>query len=220
MERSTRLGGSVPLWRGDNVAIKQLVEDFGRYVYLPRLQGPTVLVNAIRDGIALLSWERETFAYADSFDEAAGRYRGLRAGQDVIILETDPPDMLVKPEVARQQLDAERPPDRLGAGATDGGLGAGTPGAQVTAGPGAGPAAVQPRRFHGSVILDSTRVGRDASKVAEEVIAHLAGMPGVQMRVTLEIEATAPGGVPENIVRTVTENSRTLKFSSHGFEQE
>ena len=25
----------VPLWRGDHVAIKQLVEDFARYLYLP-----------------------------------------------------------------------------------------------------------------------------------------------------------------------------------------
>jgi hypothetical protein len=37
---------------------------------------------------------------------------------------------------------------------------------------------------------------------------------------TLEIEATVPDGVPENVVRTVTENSRTLKFTSHGFEKE
>ena len=28
----------VPLWRGDHVAIKQLVEDFARYLYLPRLK--------------------------------------------------------------------------------------------------------------------------------------------------------------------------------------
>jgi glyoxylase I family protein len=27
----------------------------------------------------------ESFAYADSFDEAAGRYRGLRAGQNVAV---------------------------------------------------------------------------------------------------------------------------------------
>jgi hypothetical protein len=40
------------------------------------------------------------------------------------------------------------------------------------------------------------------------------------MRVTLEIEATIPEGAPENVVRTVTENSRTLKLSSHGFERE
>ena len=30
----------VPLWRGDHVAIKQLVEDFARYLYLPRLSDP------------------------------------------------------------------------------------------------------------------------------------------------------------------------------------
>jgi hypothetical protein len=38
--------------------------------------------------------------------------------------------------------------------------------------------------------------------------------------VTLEIEAHVPGGAPDNVVRTVTENSRTLKFSSQGFERE
>ncbi len=26
----------VPLWRGSHVAVKQLIEDFGRYLYLPR----------------------------------------------------------------------------------------------------------------------------------------------------------------------------------------
>ena len=28
----------VPLWRSEHVAIKQLVDDFGRYLYLPRLK--------------------------------------------------------------------------------------------------------------------------------------------------------------------------------------
>ncbi len=28
----------IPLWRGDHVAVKQLVEDFARYLYLPRLK--------------------------------------------------------------------------------------------------------------------------------------------------------------------------------------
>jgi hypothetical protein len=38
--------------------------------------------------------------------------------------------------------------------------------------------------------------------------------------VTLEILAEIPGGAPENVVRTVSENSRTLKFINFGFEQE
>ena len=49
----------VPLWRGNHVAIRQLVEDFGRYLYLPRLQTSTVLLNSIRAGLALLTWEHD-----------------------------------------------------------------------------------------------------------------------------------------------------------------
>ena len=40
------------------------------------------------------------------------------------------------------------------------------------------------------------------------------------MTVTLEIDADIPAGAPDHVVRTVTENSRTLKFNSHGFERE
>jgi hypothetical protein len=78
----------------------------------------------------------------------------------------------------------------------------------------------KPRRFHGSVPLDPARVGRDASRIADEVLAHLVGLVGTTVKVTLEIEAEIPSGAPENVVRTVTENSRTLKFTSQGFEME
>jgi hypothetical protein len=78
----------------------------------------------------------------------------------------------------------------------------------------------QPKRFHGTVTLDPTRVGRDSSRIAEEVIAHLVGLVGSRVVVTLEIEAEIPAGAPDNVVRTVTENSRTLKFSQQGFEKE
>ena len=37
---------------------------------------------------------------------------------------------------------------------------------------------------------------------------------------TLEINAEVPTGAPDNAVRTVTENCRTLKYSDHGFEKE
>jgi BioD-like phosphotransacetylase family protein len=70
------------------------------------------------------------------------------------------------------------------------------------------------------VRLDPTRVGRDASRIADEVIAHFAGQVGAEVTVTLEIEATLADGASDQIVRTVTENSRTLKFDSHGFETE
>jgi hypothetical protein len=43
---------------------------------------------------------------------------------------------------------------------------------------------------------------------------------GSKVTVSLEIEARIPGGVPENVVRIVSENGRTLKFSHQGFELE
>ena len=63
-------------------------------------------------------------------------------------------------------------------------------------------------------------MGRDAGRIADEIIAHLAGLVGSTVTVTLEIEARVEAGMPENVVRTVTENSRTLKFTTHGFEAE
>ncbi len=63
-------------------------------------------------------------------------------------------------------------------------------------------------------------MGRDASRIADEVIAHLGGLVGAKVTVTLEISADIPAGVPDHVVRTVTENSRTLKFTSQGFEKE
>ena len=43
---------------------------------------------------------------------------------------------------------------------------------------------------------------------------------GAEVTVTIEIEARLPGGATDQLVRTVTENSRTLKFDDHGFERE
>ena len=56
--------------------------------------------------------------------------------------------------------------------------------------------------------------------IANEVIAHLSGVMGANVRLTLEIEVDIPDGTPEQVVRIVTENSRTLKFDDSGFESE
>jgi len=61
---------------------------------------------------------------------------------------------------------------------------------------------------------------RDAGRIAEEVITHLAGLVGARVQVTLEIEAEVPDGVPEHVVRVVLENGRTLGFAGQGFEEE
>ena len=224
----------VPLWRGDSVAIKTLAEDFGKYPYLPRLADSTVLLTAIRDGLPLLTWEQDSFAWAESHDDVAGRYRGMRGGKMIAIADVQSAGLLVRPSVARLQMDAERAA-ALGASSTtrtgdgDGASTATDPQAIATQHAStnadtshtAGRQAVpKPKRFHGSVDLDSARVGRDASKISDEVISHLVGLVGANVTVTLEITATIPDGVSETTVRIVTENAKTLKFTDQGFEIE
>src|SRR5581483_3974177 len=186
----------VPLWRGDHVELKQLVDDFGRYAYLPRLRDTSVLLDAVRDGLGLLLWTQDSFAYADSFDESAGRYRGLRCGQQVNVSASNLSGLLVRPERAHTQQDADAAAAAAASGASAStGTGSGT---VPPASGGTGGAAVviptpaRPKRFHGTVVLDSTRVGRDASRVADEMISHLNGLVGANVKVTLEIEAQMP----------------------------
>jgi predicted AAA+ superfamily ATPase len=223
----------IPLWRDNRVEIKQLAEDFARYIYLPRLKSQAVLAASVQDGLGLLLWEHETFAFADSYDETAGRYRGLRGGQATPIPDHQTPGLLVKPEVARAQLEAERPaatspptaeplpgdgqPPRPPGAISEPGSSGERPPPTDPATPAVAP---PPTRFHGTVVVNTTRLGRDAGQIAEEIVAHLAGLSGAEVTVTVEIEAKIPSGAPENVVRTVTENSRALGFTSQGFERD
>ena len=46
-------------------------------IYLPRLQTTTVRLDAIRAGLALLTWEQNAFAYGERYDGSTARYRGF-----------------------------------------------------------------------------------------------------------------------------------------------
>ena len=67
--------------------------------------------------------------------------------------------------------------------------------------------------------LDPLRLGRDAAQIAEEVVQHLTRLVGARVEITLEIHADLPDGASERIVRDVTENCRTLRFTNYGFEE-
>ena len=200
----------IPLWRGDHVSVRQLLDDFARFSYLPRLKEPQVLLEAIRNGLSLMTWEQDSFAYADSYDEDDGRYRGLHHGPRGVLSDSDP-GLIVRPDVAGRQITPPDPPEPPEEENGEQGE------EEEDPPPKPRPAA---KRYHGAVRLNPTRVGRDASQIADEVIAHLEGLLGADVELTLEIKANIPNGAPEQVVRTVTENSRTLKFVDSGFENE
>lgn len=229
----SKLGGAnlrmeldrVPLWRGDHVEVRQLVEDFARYAYLPRLQEPSVLVRAVQEGVQMLTWATEGFAYAESYDEERQRYRGLQAGAYVELPAEAPPGLVVKPEAAMRQLQADAEQRAASAGeaalAREGGSAQASLFEHRVVEPPVEPAAPPaPRRFYGEVQLDPLAAGRDAGRIGQEVLSHLLGIPGSRVQVTLYIDAEVPDGIPEHVRRIVDENARTLKFRTHSFEVE
>lgn len=232
----TQLGGTrlrleldrVPLWRGDHVGVKQLIDDFATYLYLPRLQSPDVLVTAIRDGLSRLTWKSDSFAYAEAWDDKAKRYVGLQAGTTVRVI-ADGQSLLVTSDAACTQMNAEAAavesagsgnPSPEGGGTASTELFGGETNSTESGGDGESTSAKPVyRRFHGSVQLDPLRTGRDASRIADEVIQHLSRLVGSDVEVTLEIQARLADGATDKTVRDVTENCRTLRFDSFGFEE-
>jgi hypothetical protein len=219
----------IPLWSGNHVSIKQLCEYMARYLYLPRLRDDQVLIAAIQDGVSSLAWQDEGFAYAESWDDSRGRYQGLKCGSLVRVI-VDDRTILVKPEIAAAQIAKDRElavAENQGTDRHHDRFPAKESGSDTVTSPQPGPGRVTPppvapklKRFHGSVQLDPLRIGRDASRLAEEVIQHLTGLMGAEVEITLEIQARLPAGASEKLVRDVTENCRTLKFSDFGFEED
>ena len=203
----------VPLWRGNHVGVKQLVDDFAKYLYLPRVKNAQVILDAIQDGVGLLTWAQDTFGYADLYDATAGRYRGLEAGRRPTV-SLNANSVVVKPEVAARQIEADTTPPPPPPPVDPDGK---RPQPQPLPPP--PPPTPVLRRFHGSAKIDATRLSRDVDLIASSVVQHLAGLLDAKVTITVEIEAEIPSGAPDNVVRTVTENCRTLKFENQGFEE-
>jgi hypothetical protein len=212
------------LWKDQaHLGLKLLWDYLCKYLYLPRVKDEGVLLDVIRQGAGSLTW-KDFYAYASAYDESTGRYLGLVAGQ-IPHVTIDNASAIVKPDTASAQLtreaeDQAQPVYVPTAGSTSGDPIAEPPFAlDVPAGVTLQPAAVKLTRFHGSVTLDPSRLGRDAGRIAEEVVSHLSALKGAKVQVTLEIQVEMPNGAPDDVVRIVQENSNTLKFKSHGFEE-
>lgn len=68
--------------------------------------------------------------------------------------------------------------------------------------------------------IDPHRTNREVGMIVDEIIQRLTGLTGTAVKITLEISAHREDGFDEATQRTISENSRTLKFRSHGFESE
>ena len=197
-----------------HLRLRELWDWLTRYVYMPRLLERAVLEAAIKEGVSRLM---PAFGYATRLNDD-GSYAGLKWGERPT-LHFDEHELIIKPEIAQAQRQAEiaqreqseginQPDDRIAPGPRD----------PQPAAPAQPPAPVPMRRYFGSARIDAQRAMRDLSQIAAEIIEPLAVLPGVKLQVSVEIQAEHADGFNEATIRSVKENSRTLKFRRYDFD--
>jgi predicted AAA+ superfamily ATPase len=238
----TRVLDAYNLWQDKpQLGVRQLWGYLATYLYLPRLRDRDVLLSTIKTGAASTDY----FGYAISVDAQDGSYQGLYFGRQPATIYYDDNAVIIQPDAAReaqaQQAAAASAANSSTAAASGSSAGAplwqgsaasaststgamrengGAYAATHAAGTGAPPAtaAAAPTAFFGSVELDPLRLANGAGQVAEAIVQHLTSLLDSEVKVRLEIEAHIPGGVPDKAQRDVTENARTLKFTTAEFE--
>jgi hypothetical protein len=207
------------IWKDGHVSLGALWSLYSQYPYMPRLRDRQVLNQGIVD--LPMIWQTDAFALATSYDEAGRRYVGLWTPQDKGPAPAVSDSLLlVRPDVAVEQRNAE-------ADTPPGSPSSQTPLDQLNQFD-QPKSPVQPSadntsrnaktRFYGVKTLNTDRIALDFKNIAEEVIAHLRN-DATKFTVRIEIEATDVNGFTEGKVRTISENTNTLKFDQAGFEE-
>lgn len=204
------------LWRDtDDIQINKLWGYLCTYCYLPRIANVSVLEETIRTGLN----STEYFAFASAFD--ATRYIDIKYNQHVGVIERS--GLLVKTSVAKEQLQEEASREQT-TGVTNAGsentstINTIANGTQQVYEMNSSPEVKKNTHFYMSAKLDNTRIGRDVQKLVEEVISHLTSADGCQVDISLELNAKAPDGLSQQIIRTISENCQTLRVTNFGFD--
>ena len=210
------------LWKEANeIQIKKLWEYFCTYCYLPRLSSFAVMEECIMSGVN----SDEYFAYAEGV--SAGRFLELK--YQTLLPQINDYGYLVKIPAALKQIVADRSKEteksatatevhNPSSGGTQKPWSGGQGGQPVTPQP-PQPDRPQNTHFFLSTPLNTTRINKDVNNLVQEVISYLSSVEGAEVEITLDVTAKLPNGAPVPIVRTVTENCRTLKVKDFGFSE-
>lgn len=233
-----------------HIGVRQLWQYLATYLYLPRLKDREVLLNTIKTGAASTDYfgyamsvdaqggyqglyfgrqpttiyddEHAVVVKPDVAREAQARQiaaanaaaNGAEASARSAGGTTGPLWAVGGAQMGGMGASSTSVPERNGGHA--GTRAVGVSGTTSSAGNGAS----APTSFFGSVELNALMLSGSAGQVAEAIVQHLTSLLGAEVKVRLEIEAHIPGGVPDTVQRTVTENARTLKFTTAEFEDQ
>lgn len=205
-----------------DVSLNKVWTDMAAYCCFPRLMSLDVFLRTVEKGVA-----EKAFGLAKGKEAEA--YRDLKFGESLVLCASTDQDFLVQACAAESQKKAEATPaakdglDDGGSGSPKGvinvprgGLGKGdAPGDGKKAEPPVIPPVVN-RKFAGTVSFDLSKGLAPLKEVMDEVLSHFGGA-GVTLKVNLEVTAKSVNPFPPKVVKVVSENAATLKFSHADF---
>jgi uncharacterized protein len=203
-------------------------QDTAHYLYFPRLVSFEVFRNTCMQAIQ----SREYFAMAAGKD--GDRYLGFAFGIQSIVT-IDDLTLLIEGGAAigyQEQIEAERAAKQAEQQAIPSGDVVRPVPAGVTTAPIPTVATTQPnsivdapvtrvkKRFYGSVELNPVKAKIDFATIMDEVVQQFTAKLGVDVQISIEIQASTRVGFDESIQRSIKENCNVLKFNSIEFEED
>lgn len=203
------------------VSALKVWQDCCHYLYMPRLVNDQVFKNAISHGASTEDY------FGFSAGKEGDKYLGFTFGEQHFA-SIDDNSLLIERETAQnyaQKLAAEKQAKlqaNPGSGSTTTQVPSSdadtktVPAGVITA---EGPPLSLKNQFYGTVSLDPIRAKMDFATVIDEVVEHFATKLGVEVKISVEIQATTKDSFDEGLQRTINENCNVLKFVTAEFEE-
>jgi len=206
-----------------DISALKVYQDTCHYLYLPRLVNDSVYKNAIAQALD----SEDFFGFASGKD--GNQYLGFRFGNGGF-LTLDDTCLLIHKDAAAEYREKTKPaviPEAstptvgdVGYRGTSGGSSVTPPQPSLGTTPSPAMQTAIRKQFYGNINLDPLKAKMDFATIVDEVVQQFTAKLGVDVSISVEIQAKSKDGFDEGLQRTIKENCNVLKFGSAEFEED
>lgn len=200
----------------------KVYHDTCHYLYLPRLIDDQVYKNTIDQGLK----SEDFFAFASAKQD--DQYLGFRFGNGGMPMLDDACVLIDKAAAVtyREKTKTVAPSEKIGQ-STSGNYQVITESdcpsqiqsqSMVTSVMPSVTQSVIKNQFYGNIDLDPVKAKIDFATIVDEVVQQFTAKLGVDVSISIEIQAKSQGGFEEALQRTIKENCKVLHFKNSEFE--